>query len=212
MLQQYKAIRYSSLDLSKLKTSTIYKKSNCAWFFSKKDPFWEYSNMAGGFPIILKSGRWHSSEQLYQASKYSPDIECIPQSAKTTRGRIPNVRERIFNSTNPRGSKMTQKCAVKNDLVRKDWDDKHEIRIHSMLWVLELKLYNHPRAFGQVLLNSGDKAIVEKSNKDSFWGCKEHNHELLGCNVLGKLLTILRDEKFEDVKKGIFTYPNGFLL
>lgn len=112
-----------------------------------------------------------------------------------------------------KGAKMTQKCAVKAGMVRKDWEDeKLEIRIHSMLWVLELKLWCNPRTFGSVIKSTGDLPIVEKSRKDDFWGAKENGGVLVGSNVLGKLLTLLRDEKYDQVRNREFTYPGGFLI
>ena len=59
---------------------------------------------------------------------------------------------------------MTQKCAVKAGLVRSDWDDPdYEVRIYSMLWVLELKLHHNrftlsdTPSFGEVLMATGNK-------------------------------------------------------
>lgn len=107
---------------------------------------------------------------------------------------------------------MTQKCAVKAGLVRDDWDDpEFEVRIHSMLWVLELKLCSTPFTFGKELMVTGDRPIVEISRKDDFWGCKEVGRKLVGRNVLGKLLMRVR-EHAEDIRKGQLSYPGGFLL
>ena len=114
---------------------------------------------------------------------------------------------------------MTQKCAVKAGLVREDWkDERFEVRIHSMLWVLELKLwasfgdFKNDLNFGKVLKSTGNLPIVEKSSDDVFWGAKEDGGALVGSNVLGKLLTLLRDEIYEKVRNRQFTYPEGFLL
>ncbi|OQY11495.1 MAG: hypothetical protein B6I30_06630 [Desulfobacteraceae bacterium 4572_187] len=210
MEDQHAVIENSSLDIEKLKAEEIYGLRECAWFFKKTDSFWELSNMAGAMPVIFESQRCNSTEQLYQASKYSPDVECVPDSKPKAE---PNVRKRIFGQTAARGAKMTQKCAVKAGLVREDWeDDRFEVRIHSMLWVLELKLWCNPRTFGTVLKSTENLPIVEKSRKDDFWGCKENGGTLVGSNVLGKLLTLLRDEKYEKVRNRQFTYPEGFLL
>ena len=207
---QHSAIKNSSLDIEKLKAKESYGVNECAWFFTKEDSYWELSNMAGAMPVIFDGFRLNSSEQLYQASKYAPDVECLPQSNP---GAEPNVRKRIMDSKAARGAKMTQKCAVKAKLVRDDWeDDRFEVRIHSMLWVLELKLWANPRTFGEVLKSTGNLPIVEKSKKDGFWGGKEKDGMLVGSNVLGKLLTILRDEKYDKVLNRKFTYPEGFLL
>lgn len=106
---------------------------------------------------------------------------------------------------------MTQKCAEKAGLVRKDWESQ-EVRIKSMLWVLELKLYWNPMPFGKVLADSGTLPIVEVSSKTDFWGASERpDGTLVGSNVLGKLLADLRS-RMDAVKRKQFTFPDGFLL
>ncbi len=191
-----------------------YRKSEVACFFTKEDPNWELSNMAGQMPVyfplerILKN-RWNSSEQLYQASKYGTDVKCVPESNTDA---DPCVRNRIRDQDSIRGAKMTQKCAVKAGLVRLDWDSPEEIRLKSMLWVLELKLFWNPWTFGRVLKNTGDKPIVEISRKDDFWGCKEVEPGILvGRNHLGLILMDVRS-RLEEIKLRNFTYPEGFLL
>ncbi len=129
---QHLSILTYPLDLAVLKKIVVYNKQKCAWFFSKKDSNWELSNMAGRMSIHFDNKKWNSSEQLYQASKYPLNAVCVPASAKTSKGAIPNVRERIKAQNAARGAKMTQKCAVKAGLVRKDWDDVNfEIRIYT---------------------------------------------------------------------------------
>jgi N-glycosidase YbiA len=198
MEDQHAVIENSSLDIEKLKAEEIYGLSECAWFFKKTDSFWELSNMAGAMPVIFESQRCNSSEQLYQASKYGPDVECVPASNPDAE---PNVRKRILAQRAAKGSKMTQKCAHNARLFREDWeDDRFEVRIHSMLWVLELKLWCNLRTFGTVLKSTGDLPIVEKSRRDTFWGSRDNDGVLVGKNVLGKLLTLLRDETYESVR------------
>ena len=70
-----------------------------------------------------------------------------------------------------------------------------DIRVDIMAWCLHVKLAQHWTSFGHRLLASSDKPIVEISRKDAFWGAvPAETGELVGCNVLGKLLTALRDE------------------
>ena len=191
-----------------------YQKAHVAWFLSKEDPRWELSNMAGGMPVYfpterIRANRWNSSEQLYQASKYGTNVMCVPA---TNPGVDPCVRNRIRSQVSIRGAKMTQKSAVKAGLVRTDWDSPEEIRLKSMLWVLELKLFWNPWTFGRVLQNTGDKPIVEISRKDDFWGCKEvEPGVLVGRNNLGLILMDIRS-RMEAIKVKNFTYPEGFLL
>ncbi len=167
----------------------IYEKDKCAWFFSKNDPNFALSNMGAGFGINYRGIMWHSSEQLYQASKYTGDVICLPATGKAEE---PNVRKRIIASKNARGAKMTQKCAEKAGLVRAEWD---RIRIDNMLYVLKLKLKNNSVRFRKALLGTGNREIVELSSKDTFWGAKEVEPGILkGQNVLGKLLMMVRDD------------------
>lgn len=45
-----------------------------------------------------------------------------------------------------------------------------------------------------MLLSTGNKPIVEESRRDPFWGAKPVGDQMLvGSNVLGQLLTLLRD-------------------
>ncbi|OQX05448.1 MAG: hypothetical protein BWK76_27485 [Desulfobulbaceae bacterium A2] len=211
--EQYDCIMNNRLDVNSLKKEVEYNKNDCAFFFTKDDPNWLLSNMAGKMPVFYsRSKQWNSSEQLYQATKYPPGTLCVPESAHHNNSVEPDVRKRIEAATNARGAKMTQKCAVSAGLVRKDWDDPDwEIRIYSMLWVLELKLRYNPSTFGKVLRETGTKDIVEISKKDAFWGCHVYGGKLEGQNVLGKLLMMVRD-RAPEIKSGEFSHPTGFLL
>lgn len=211
--EQFCMVIDSCIDVVEIKKEMVYEKSKCAWFFSKADRNWLLSNMAGQMPIYFPKGvPWNSSEQLYQASKYPPGTSCIPHTAEGKKNVEPDVRKRIAQQKAARGAKMTQKCAVKAGLVREDWEDPDlEVRIHSMLWVLELKLRYNPFTFGRELIATGEQPIVEVSKKDDFWGCKEMGGKLVGKNVLGKLLMHVRG-RVEDIKAGKLSYPDGFLL
>ncbi|MGA2222982.1 MAG: NADAR family protein [Syntrophobacteraceae bacterium] len=158
-----------------------YSAKTVVYFFSKKEQseFWLLSNMAGGMEIFWKGLGFYSSVQLYQACKYLPDVECIPKSA--TEPVEPNVQKRILASKNPMAAKMTQKCAYKDGLMRRDWE---EIKVECMLWVLELKLRWNPKTFGEVLKKTGDRTIVQKSSKDTFWGCKQINWSTLKAKTI----------------------------
>lgn len=124
----------------------------------------------------------------------------------------PCVRNRIRKDKTPRGAKITQESAEKAGLVRDDWGPPSEVRLKSMNWVLELKLYWNPETFGRVLNETGDLPIVEISGKDSYWGCRdEGDGRLVGENYLGRLLMRVRNHAAE-VTEGKFTSPKGFLL
>lgn len=183
-----------------------YEKNKCAWFCSKTDQNFALSNMAAGFGIKYRDMLWHSSEQLYQASKYAGYVICLPSTGKTQEA---NVRQRIINSTNPMGAKMTQKCAAKSGLVRHDWE---RVMIDNMLYVLKLKLKNNCVRFRKALLDTGNREIVELSGKDTFWGTKELEPGILkGKNVLGKLLMMVRDDMDRIIAEKLVE-PADFML
>ncbi|MEO1267467.1 MAG: NADAR family protein [Myxococcota bacterium] len=208
----------SIFNLDELHHKHRYTKAESAWFFSSRDARFELSNMAGKMPLYAglstEGLRWGSSEALYQACKYAPDATCLPPGKVETPGYPANVRERIRSMSSPFGAKATQKCAVKAGLVRPDWaDPEQEIRIHAMLWVVELKAYHNPR-FRAVLRDTGDRPIVELSSKSAFWGTmlvEPDGHVMVGCNVLGKLLNHVR-HRLMAIEAGELSCPKGFLL
>lgn len=89
---------------------------------------------------------------------------------------------------------MTAKMVSKPH--RKDSrDDWLQIRVRVMRWVLRVKLAMHWRDFGRLLLSTGTLPIVEDSRRDAFWGAiPRDDNQLVGMNVLGRLLMELRQE------------------
>ena len=76
--------------------------------------------------------------------------------------------------------------------TRADWD---LVRIRIMRWCLRVKLAQHWSTFGELLLSTEDRPIVEESERDDFWGAKPlPDGTLIGVNVLGRLLSGLRDD------------------
>ena len=65
----------------------------------------------------------------------------------------------------------------------------HDIKQGTMLEILKAKSRQCPR-FRQELLQSGDRKLIEDT-PDSFWGRGRNGQ---GLNILGKLLSMLRDE------------------
>ena len=53
-----------------------------------------------------------------------------------------------------------------------------------MRWCLRVKLAENWRSFGDLLLATGDRPIVEESKKDTFWGARpREDGALVGQNV-----------------------------
>jgi ribA/ribD-fused uncharacterized protein len=178
------------INMINLFKDEIYSKDEVSFFFKLNEEYGELSNMYMlKYPMVTKingvTELWRSSEHLYQACKYDDNIEVCPQSNPDCE--VKSIRKRIKRAKTPMQAKMTQKCG--KDLIRSDWED---IKVDAMLWVLCLKAQQNNK-FVQVLKSTANNIIVEKSRKDTFWGCKEKEGKFVGKNVLGKLLVIVRD-------------------
>jgi len=118
-------------------------------------------------------------------------------------------------------SKMKAKKAGRRSQSREDW---LQVRVPVMQWCLRMKLKQHFERFFNLLRSTGDRAIVERSRRDKFWGAVPAARDDLLCgeNVLGRLLVELRDEVVEWMKENDEeaewpepvppTIPNFFLL
>lgn len=152
-----------------------YERSKSVVFFRTKEVFGGLSNMASGFPLRVNSVRIHTSEALYQACRFP---------------HMPDVQRKIIAEHSPMTAKMKSKPYRKQS--RPDWD---AVRAKIMRWCLRVKLAQNFKSFGDLLLSTGDRPIVEQSRKDDFWGAKEaEDGTLVGMNVLGRLLMELRAE------------------
>ncbi len=158
-----------------LQASRSYHRDECAVFLKTNERFGGLSNMAGGYPLSVNGIRILTSEALYQACRF-------PHK--------PDIQKLIIGQASPMTAKMKSKPFRKDS--RLDWD---EVRVQIMYWCLRVKLVQHWEKFGELLLSTGDRPVVEESYRDPFWGAKPMDAEtLVGTNVLGQLLTELRDQ------------------
>ncbi|ENZ8140776.1 TPA: NADAR family protein [Klebsiella aerogenes] len=132
------------------------------------------SNMARGYPILVNGIKIQSSETLYQAMRFTAH---------------PEIQKEILSQNNPMyGKRISRKH---HSLTRTRWDQE---RVAVMKWAVCIKLCQNWEKFSTLLLSTGDKPIVEYSEKDQFWGAKSiGNHTYSGMNVLGRILMLLRD-------------------
>jgi type I restriction enzyme S subunit len=152
-----------------------YHKNECAVFLKTAEQFGGLSNMAGGYPLSINGIRILTSEALYQACRFP---------------HLPEVQKLIIGQKSPMAAKMKSKPYRKDS--RPDWD---AVRVQVMRWCLRVKLVQHWEKFGDLLLSTGEKPIVEESYRDQFWGAKPTDNETLcGANVLGRLLVELREK------------------
>ncbi len=136
-------------------------------FYHETDPFGYFSNY---WPceIEVDGKKWPSSEHYYQAQKtldedYAEKIRTAPTS---------DDAKKLGNSPD---------C-----VVRPDWDTW---KIIAMRKALDAKFSQH-EDLKQYLLDSGDKVLVEDSERDYYWGIGADGS---GKSMLGILLMELRD-------------------
>lgn len=155
-------------------TST-YHRSDCVVFLKTHEAFGGLSNMAAGYPLVVNGVRILTAEALYQACRFP---------------HLPEVQKLIVGQASPMAAKMKSKPYRKDS--RSDWE---QVNVEIMGWCLRVKLAQNWGRFGELLLSTVEKPIVEESKKDAFWGAKPTDAEtLVGRNVLGKLLTELREQ------------------
>lgn len=163
-----------------------FKRSECIVFHKTKEAFGDLSNMVAGYPIKIDGTHILTSEALYQACRFP---------------HRPEVQKEIIEAASPMTAKMKGKPHRTDS--RPDWDEQ---RVAIMEWCLRVKLAMNRTEFSRFLLATKQKAIVEQSAKDPFWGALVVDDETLkGRNVLGQLLVGLREE----VKAG--TVEHGFV-
>ena len=159
-----------------IKTNTTsYKSGEIAHFMRSRDQHGKLSNMTFGFPLKVNGLWFQGPEGLYQALKFPHN----PEHQKLIAGE--------------RSGMDAKRRAYQNSSTRPDWD---HVRVDAMAYTLAQKLSQHPGEFSAALLTTGENPIVEMSHRDSFWGAKPQQGDsiLAGINVLGQLLTRLREE------------------
>lgn len=153
-------------------TPRSYREGECAAFRRSRDAYGDLSNMTWGFPLTVNGIRFQGPEGLYQAFKYPSR---------------PEVQRQIAAARSGMDAKRT---AYAHTPEPENWD---EIRVNAMAFTLAVKLGQHPRRFGAALADTRDMDIVENSQRDPFWGARPVSKSLTGANILGRLLSALRD-------------------
>ncbi len=131
-----------------------YRETEAAVFFRARERFGELGNMAGGFPLEIAGTPIGSSEAYYQAIRWS---------------HRPDVQQRILDEKSPMTAKRTAYLFL--DDSRPDWD---QIKIRVMRFALRAKLLFHDEAIRAVLRKTEARPIVERSQRDDFWGALPH--------------------------------------
>jgi|ERR1041385_2420390 ribA/ribD-fused uncharacterized protein len=157
-----------------------YRGTDCIVFNKTREAFGGLSNMAAGYPLRINRTRVPTTEALYQACRFP---------------HMPAVQDLIIRQSSPMTAKMKSK--PHREKTREDWD---QVRVPIMKWCLKVKLAEHFTTFGNLLLSTFDKPIVELSRRDDFWGAValDDGETLRGANVLGRLLMDIRERLKKD--------------
>ena len=131
-------------------------------------PYGAFSNFSA-HPFVLDGGLWPTSEHYFQAQKFAGH---------------PGQQEEIRLATTP--MEAAEKGRERHRPLRPDWA---VARDDAMRAALAAKFTAHPQ-LGELLLSTGDEALIEKTTGDHYWGC---GTEGTGQNRLGQLLMELRE-------------------
>lgn len=184
------ASRRSSNEPPENRLLRTYVRGEVVVIYKTKEHFGGLSNMASGYPLHINGVRIHTTEALYQACRFP---------------HLPEVQREIIGQHSPMTAKIKSKSHRKDS--RPDWD---EVRYKVMRWCLRVKLAQNYEEFGQLLLATHNRPIVEQSRKDDYWGAKlanEAGDTLIGQNVLGRLLMELREKLKDDTQGALKVVP-----
>lgn len=159
-----------------------YQRAEAVVVYKTKENFGGLSNMASDYPLLVNDVRLLTTEALYQACRFPL---------------LPEVQREIIGQKSPMTAKMKSK--PHRNKTRPDWDG---VRFKIMRWCLRVKLAQNYSKFGNLLLSTGEKPIVEQSRNDDYWGAKVRDGDmtLIGQNVLGRLLMELRERLRQDIQ------------
>lgn len=136
-------------------------------FFYEQE-FYVLSNFSA-FKVLWAETLFDTAEHAYQWTKFS----------------CPAMKERIIDT--PSAHDAFTIAQTYCDSVVPHWK---EIRVGVMENILRSKLSQHAYV-RKKLLETGDRAIIENSWRDSFWGWGPNKD---GENMLGKLWMKIRDQ------------------
>jgi len=138
------------------------------YFYGRNLPYFDFSNFSQ-HPIVIDGEQWPTNEHYFQSrkfncAKYADTIKWAPSAkiaAMLGRSRAQPIRE--------------------------DWEDVKE---NFMMIGLQAKFTQH-EVLKTLLLGTRDAIIIERSDKDAYWG---DGAARTGKNRLGELLMKLREQ------------------
>jgi len=153
----------------------IYHRDEVCGFRFVRAPWGAFSNFAPlATPIAAGPWTFATSEALYQAAKF---------------GDAPAVQRRIACAPTARAAAAIGRGEKAG--LDPDWSAQ---RVNAMRWVLRMKREANAAEIDAALAATGDRAIVEVSTRDAWWGAKPAGDSYRGANVLGRLWMELRQQ------------------
>ena len=157
----------------------VYAKEHACAFRFTREAWGELSNFHPlAAPIAADPFLFATSEALYQAAKF---------------GARPDVQQRIAEATTPRKAAAIGRTPGLG--IDPGWNAQ---RVDVMRWVLRMKHEADRAGIDAVLAATGERAIVEVSTRDPWWGARPVANRYEGRNVLGRLWMELRHQLREN--------------
>ena len=120
------------------------------------------------YPVMMSGKQWPTSEHYFQAQKFSDDAV----RAKIRRAGSPSIAAQIGRD--------------RRNPLRCDWES---VKVQLMRDVVLAKFSQH-ETLRELLLETGNAELVERTDRDSFWG---DGGDGSGKNMLGRILMEVRD-------------------
>ncbi len=161
----------------------VYAKEHACGFRFTREAWGELSNFHPlAAPIAAGPFRFATSEALYQAAKFEAR---------------PVVQRRIAEAPTPREAAAIGRTPGLG--IDPGWNAQ---RVDVMRWVLRMKREADQVGIDAVLAATGERAIVEVSTRDPWWGARPVGDRYEGRNVLGRLWMELRHQLRESDPAG----------
>lgn len=163
-------------------------------FYSPKAPYYEFSNFYES-KFTLDGEQWSTSEHYFQASKFDHNKEYVDiiRRANTPYKAFILAQQKKKGGYASKWTLDKSDNRTLNDLVdqykdikiRSDWED---VKLSIMEKAVFAK-FSQNEQLKKVLLDTGDRVIIEDSPRDAFWGSGKDG---TGHNHLGKILMHVR--------------------
>ena len=153
---------------------TYIKEQACGFRFT--NAAWGQLSNFCPLSVPIAAGPWlfATSEAVYQACKFPAH---------------PDIQRRIAEASSAREAAAIGRTPGLG--IDPGWNAQ---RVDVMRWVLRMKREANAAEIDAVLAETGERAIVEVSTRDSWWGARPVADRYEGHNVLGRLWMELRQQ------------------